>query len=182
MRMLLVVAVGLSLAACGQESDPQAEKLAKVQAELAAAKAETATLKAQVAATAGPDPDPSLVAAEPAPPSPAPISAKDMGRVCRASIGAIMGRDPAIISAKTVSDGLVETKYTRDDGTVWKNQCRFEQGRVVWRTVDAFGPGSGLGRWRNEDEILFRIEANGRIWIKQSMSGSLISEETVTVR
>jgi hypothetical protein len=180
MRTLVVIAVGLSLAACGQESDPQAEKLARVQAELDAAKEETAKLKAQVAASEGVQPKPT--AAEPATSAPAPISAKDMGRVCRASIGAIMGRDPAIISAKSVAEDLVETKYTRDDGTVWKNQCRFEPGRIVWRTVDAFGPGSGLGRWRDEDEILFRVEGDGRVWIKHSMSGSLIGEETVTVR
>lgn len=181
MRMLLVVAVGLSLAACGQESDPQAEKLAKVQAELAAAKAETAKLQAQVAATEGPDPSPALAAA-PATAPPTQISAKDMGRVCRAAIGAVMGRDPAIIKVTSVSGTIVQTRYTRDDGAVWKNQCRVEDGEVVWASVDAFGAGSGIGRWRDEDEILFRVEADNRIWIKQSMSGSLISEESYTVR
>jgi hypothetical protein len=180
MRSLVVIAVGLSLAACAQESDPQAEKLARVQAELDAAKEQTAKPKAQVAASQGVQPEPT--AAEPATSGPAAISAKDMGRVCRASIGAIMGRNPAIISAKIVAEDLVETKYTRDDGTVWKNQCRFEPGRIVWRTVDAFGPGSGLGRWRDEDELLFRIESGDRIWVRLSMSGSLLSEESYTVR
>lgn len=72
-----------------------------------------------------------------------------------------MARDPANIRLDSVSDGIAQVSYTRvEDGKVWKNRCRIEGDRVIWGTIDADGPGTGFGRWREDpaDEVItFRI-------------------------
>jgi hypothetical protein len=93
----------------------------------------------------------------PAPPSVASLSDNDLGRVCRAAVAALNGRDPAIIKVERVGGGIAHVGYVRpNDGKAWKNQCRVEGDRVVWASVDLNGPGSGPGRWRTdtEDEVV----------------------------
>lgn len=51
------------------------------------------------------------------------ISASAMGRVCRATIAALIVRSPSIIKVTKIDGSIVHTRYTRGDGTVWKNQC-----------------------------------------------------------
>lgn len=85
------------------------------------------------------------------------LSDNDLGRVCRAAVAALNGRDPAIIKVENVADGIAYVRYARPtDGRVWKNRCRVEGNRVVWASVDLNGPGSGPGRWRTdaEDEVV----------------------------
>lgn len=109
------------------------------------------------------------------------LSKAEKGRVCRAAIAAVMGRDPSIIQVTSTSGDIVQTRYTRDDGTVWKNQCRVEDGRVIWAAVDVNGPGTGPGRWRDEDELLFTI-SGPNIRIQQSMMGEPVSDDTFAVQ
>lgn len=102
------------------------------------------------------------------------------GKVCRAAIAAVMGRDPSIIRVTANEGGIVDTRYTRDDGTVWKNRCRVEPGRVVWAAIDVNGPGTGAGRWRTEDEITFTADGS-QITVSQSMMGESLGTETYTI-
>jgi hypothetical protein len=78
-------------------------------------------------------------------------------QVCRATIAAVMRRDPAIIRvARTTDEGVVYVTYARpDDGTVWTQRCRFEGAKVIWAT--------STGRWRThpaEDVITFSSTAS----------------------
>ena len=108
------------------------------------------------------------------------LSQSDKGRICRAAVASINGRDPGIIQVTRTDGNIVQTRYTRDDGTVWKHQCRIEAGRVVWAAIDVNGPGTGPGRWRNEDEILYSLDGD-KIHIRQSEMGELIADDTFTV-
>jgi hypothetical protein len=61
-----------------------------------------------------------------------------------------MGRDVNTISVTRFRDGETDVEYIRpDDQSVWKIRCKVEGDRVIWRGIDSFGPGSGLGRWRD---------------------------------
>ena len=67
--------------------------------------------------------EPSAVESAPAPV--AEIRASDLGRVCRAAVAALNGRDPTIIKVERVESGVAHVGYVRpNDGKVWKNQCR----------------------------------------------------------
>ncbi len=73
------------------------------------------------------------------------VAPSDQARVCRAAIGSVMGRDPAIIRASVDSDGLVRVEYIRpDDRKLFAYKCRLEGTRVVWGNAD--------GRWRNDSQ------------------------------
>lgn len=108
------------------------------------------------------------------------MSEADMGRACRGAIASINGRDPGIIKVTRTAGNLIRTRYTRDDGTVWQNECEVGSGNLRWRTWDGNGPGSGPGRWRTEDEILFTITGD-KVHVRQSMEGELISEDDFTI-
>ena len=61
--------------------------------------------------------------------------------VCRATIAAIMGREPDTIKVTKFVSGIVYTSYLRpNDGTRWSNRCRIDGNRVIWAT--------DTGRWR----------------------------------
>lgn len=98
------------------------------------------------------------------------------GKVCRAAIANVMGRDPSIIRVLNNSGGITRVRYTRDDGTVWTNECRVNVGNVEWRAIDA----GRVGRWRTEDTIRYQISGS-RITIEQFMSGEHIDTQTYTV-
>lgn len=92
-----------------------------------------------------------------------PISDTDLARVCRATVATLNGHQPSIMRAESGSNEAVQVTYARpSDGKVWKNECRIEGDRVIWRTIDAFGPSSGPGRWRTHpaDEVI-TYELNG---------------------
>jgi len=111
-------------------------------------------------------------------------SDSDLGNICRAAVAAIMGRDIKIMKLDQVHAGIAQVSYTRpSDHTQWKNQCRVEQDRVIWRTIDAFGPGSGPGPWRSrpEDEVIrFSIDGS-RITIIQEFSDGSTSSDVLTI-
>lgn len=70
-------------------------------------------------------------------------------QICRATIGAVTGRDPRIIKVDKVVVDDIYTHYIRnDDGTVWNNKCRVDITRVYWATA--------TGRWRVHplDEVI----------------------------
>lgn len=126
--------------------------------------------------TSGPDAVAPVALAAPKPvmpePEPVALSSGDMGRVCRAAIGTVMGRDPAIIRVTSTNGNIVAVRYTRDDGTVWSSQCRVEPGKVTWAGIENGTP----GRWRNEDSITYSLDGD-RITVTESMMGT----ETYTI-
>ncbi|QGZ96518.1 hypothetical protein [Terricaulis silvestris] len=77
-------------------------------------------------------------------------SGAQVGFVCQAVVAALMGHPIEIMHVERVRDNEADVRYNRpSDGMLWRTRCKMENGSVVWRTIDAFGPGSGLGRWRN---------------------------------
>ena len=79
-----------------------------------------------------------------------PISSKDRARICRTFDADMGGYDPKIVKVVADNGSIVRTRYARpDDGKLWTTECRLDGKRIVWRPVDADGPRSGLGRWRN---------------------------------
>lgn len=82
------------------------------------------------------------------------LSRQQRGRVCRAAIAAIMGRDVATIRVDRSTSEETQVSYVRpSDGTRWRNRCRIDGDRVAWASAD---PGSS-GRWRDEETIRFAI-------------------------
>lgn len=105
------------------------------------------------------------------------LSDEQFSFVCRAIIATLMGRELEIISVDDVQNGvagrIVYLSYIRpNDGTLWKNRCMLEGGRVIWSTVDAFGPNTGFGRWRNDpvDPILTFTQSGSEVEILESYS------------
>lgn len=115
------------------------------------------------------------------PPAPVKLTEADEGRICRAAIAAINGRQPDIIKVVKRSGEIIRTRYTRDDGKVWTNECRVSGDKVEWRTFDVDGPGTGPGRWRDEDDVRFVVSGQS-ITITQHMDGDFVGKETFTVR
>ena len=67
----------------------------------------------------------------------------DQAKICRATIAALMGRNPKIIKVDKEDAGIVHVSYIRpDDGTLWEQRCRLEGARVLWATRS--------GRWRDD--------------------------------
>lgn len=130
---------------------------------------------------------PAATTPEVAAPAPSPVAAlsdADLGRVCRAAVAALNGRDPAIIKVERVEAGVAHVGYPRpDDGKVWKNDCRAEGDRVVWRAVDLDGPGSGPGRWRThpDDEIVTYAIDGDTVKVRVGYSDGSGSEEAYTI-
>lgn len=114
---------------------------------------------------------------EPVPDQPtAALSDADKGRVCRSAIASLNGRDPAIIRVISASNDIHRVRYTRDDGTVWTNECRIGNGTAEWRMVENGQP----GRWRNEDTIRFTVDGP-TISINTFMGGEPMTSDTYTV-
>ena len=113
------------------------------------------------------------------------LSSAQLGRVCRAAIAALNGHSPAIMRIESNENGLASIGYRRpSDGKLWRNQCRVSRDRVLWRTVDAFGPGSGLGRWRTDpadERVTYAISGN-RVTIAIDYGDGRPDRETFTVK
>lgn len=165
---LLLVSSALVLAACGPGETPlpttkASETAAEADARVAAY--EAARLKA-VAEYGGGGP---VMAA---------VSPDLAGRVCRATIAALMGRDPGIIRVTSNTPKHTDVRYTRDDGKAWQQRCRVEPGRVVWAGIDEAGR---VGRWRDEDQITYNVEGD-KVSVRISMDGELVNDETYTIQ
>lgn len=70
--------------------------------------------------------------------------------ICKAGIARLFQQPAATMKAERLAEGITRISYRRSsDNTLWKNDCRLEDNRIVWRAVDA-SPGSGPGRWRDD--------------------------------
>lgn len=96
-------------------------------------------------------------------------------QICRATIGALMGRDPKIIKVDKVDAGVVYVRYIRPtDGTTWNQRCRFNGTRVIWATE--------TGRWRVDpaDEVINYAATQTTLSIEQKFSDGSSSSKTYT--
>ena len=122
---------------------------------------------------------PEEVVVTPASTPPVAIGDHQLGRICRAAIGALMARDPANIGVDSVSNGIAQVSYTRvADGKVWKNRCRIQGDRVIWGVVDTNTPDSGNGGWRDAptDQVTtYRIREPNVLITQAYKSGPLES-------
>lgn len=140
------------------------------------------TASEDAAATArAPAPSMDSGAAEASPPQ---IRAADLGRVCRAAVASLNGHDPSIVKIGSNEGGLVRVEYARpSDRKVWTNECRVEGNRVAWRTIDAFGAGSGAGRWRTapaDEVVTYEIDGK-KVSITTTYPGESPSTQTYSV-
>lgn len=181
-KQIAGIGLAIVLVGCGQdhevsEAASQADAAA-AEADAAAADAIAAAMEAGAAAGAAPaaELEPEVEASEV---QAVALSGEDRGRVCRAAIASIMGRDPNIIRV-TSQDGInVRVAYTRDDGTRWAQACRVhDRGYVEWAGIER----GQQGRWRNEDDIRFEIRDGDAIHIRQSSMGELIDDDVYEVR
>jgi hypothetical protein len=101
---------------------------------------------------------------ESAPATDGSVSSED---VCRAVIGTIMGRDPAIMRIDRTASEAILLSYTRpDDGTRWSYKCRLQDGRALWGNAD--------GRWRTDPAdgtITYRV-SRGTVTVTDSETGT----------
>lgn len=105
-----------------------------------------------------------------------PAYAADIGQteICKATIAAMMGRDPQIIKLDRETEGVSFLSYVRaDDGTLWTYQCKLVGNEVHWAT-----PG---GRWRDlpeDGKVFYKVEQDrSSVTIKQVFSdGSELSD------
>lgn len=111
--------------------------------------------------------------ATPAPVTPQPVnlSTEEKHRVCRAAIAEIMGRSAQGIAIIADDGRTIRTRYTRDDGKVWTNECRVGPTKVEWRMIEA----TYEGRWRDEDTITYSINGD-TVHVRQDMNGEFVSE------
>lgn len=116
---------------------------------------------------------------------PEALSDADQARVCRAAIADMNGHPPSIVRVISQREGIARLRYRRPaDGKAWTNECRVDGDRVIWRTVDAFGPGSGLGRWRThaaDETVQFSIDGS-RVTITTTFPGEPPSAATYTMQ
>lgn len=97
-------------------------------------------------------------------------------QICKATISAVMGRDPSIIKIDSEEEGIVYLSYIRpDDGQEWKSKCKLNSQSVIWASEPD-------GRWRTDDmdtEISFSINADEKqLTIKETFSDGSSNEDT----
>lgn len=112
------------------------------------------------------------------------LSEADRGRVCRATVAGEMGKLVDIISVIKTTDKYVRVSYVReDDGVRWSNECKFDGNRVIWRTYDAFGPGTGVGPWRErpDDAMLYFSISGNTVTIKTTWTDGSQSEKSYQI-
>ena len=109
------------------------------------------------------------------------MSDADRGRVCRGSAAALNGRSYNTVKVIGTNQEYIRVQWKRpDDGKKWKQDCRFEGDKVIWRGVDAFGPGSGEGRWRTDprdETITYKLE-RGVVTITIVLDGEQMTTKT----
>jgi hypothetical protein len=99
----------------------------------------------------------------------------DQQQICRATIGAVMGRDPKIIKVSSVDSGIIHLSYLRpDDGTFWEQRCRIEGQKVIWATKS--------GRWREDpmDEVITYTATGATLTVSRKFADGSTSTKSYT--
>jgi hypothetical protein len=93
-------------------------------------------------------------------------------QICRAAIGALMMRDPGMISAREAGDLIMLSYVREDDATTWGWKCRVEGRRIQW--------GSDTGRWRThplDEKIFYEVDASGALNVEVRYSDGSATHE-----
>ena len=89
-------------------------------------------------------------------------------QICKAAVGAIMGRDPKIIAVTKNEAGVFYLHYIRaDDGSKWAYRCKLEGNKIIWA--------SDTGRWRNDpmdERITYDINGENLAIVQTFTDGS----------
>jgi hypothetical protein len=97
-------------------------------------------------------------------------------QICKAAIGAIMGRDPKMIEVVKNEAGIVHLHYVRpNDGSKWANRCKLEGNKIIWA--------SDTGRWRDhpmDETITYNINGQN-LEIVQTFTDGSTSQESYQV-
>ena len=100
-------------------------------------------------------------------------------QICKAAIAAMMGRDTATMTARTVGQE-VALSYVRADGTTWKYKCKLDANLVLW--------GSDTGRWRthaNDERVYFKVTGSAgapRLEVEQKFGDGSSSRKSFAAR
>ncbi len=80
--------------------------------------------------------------------TPVKYADRDLIRICKASAAFRNGRSVAGIQAKVTEEQQVRLNYIRDsDGKAFRYDCLVKGNVVLFRMIDAAGPGTGPGIW-----------------------------------
>jgi hypothetical protein len=142
MKKAGIIAVALVLSACSEPApQPRPQEARPSAADLAKADADMGVVPSKMEPTK-------------------PLTPGETASVCKAAIAELFGHSPKIMKVASISDGIVRVSYRRpDDGKLFKNDCRLQGNRIMWRGFD-ISPGSGPGRWRNnpaDEALTFKI-------------------------
>jgi hypothetical protein len=96
-------------------------------------------------------------------------------QICKAAIGTLMGRDPAIIKVTKSVAGVVFLQYIRpNDKSTWAYRCMLHGSEVIWATEPN-------GRWRidpMDDLVTYEIK-NERLTVTEKfVNGSRSNEKS----
>ena len=100
----------------------------------------------------------------------------NQAKICKAAIGAMMNRDPAIISVDSEIDGTTFLSYIRQtDNTRWNQKCKLSGKFVMW--------GTATGRWRDnpaDERISYEITSSSVV-IRQQFSDGGITQKSYEI-
>lgn len=92
----------------------------------------------------------------------------NQSQICRATIAALMGRDPQIIKVDSDSGGITSLSYRRaSDGSYWSHRCKVMGQTVIWATKE--------GRWRDhplDEKVSFEQKGENLIIRQRHFDGS----------
>ncbi len=102
---------------------------------------------------------------------------KVLGKVCKAAVASIFGRDHRIMKLDKTADGVAYVHYIRpDDNSRWAVKCKLDEGRVIWASNNA----DNSKRWRTDpldDVVKYSIEDTTLTITQEYTDGSSSNDE-----
>jgi len=99
-------------------------------------------------------------------------------RVCQIGQGFRVSREPDTIQTKATPDGLARLTYTRDDGQLFRYDCKIDGSVLRFRMIDEAGQGTGPGMWSgNGSQTTYQI-SSGKITIQDVFSDGSSDQKT----
>ena len=112
----------------------------------------------------------SLLSAAPVSLAGAPVFTEQ--QICKAAVGAIMGRDPKTMKVTKSEAGIVYLYYVRpDDSSKWAYRCKLEGSKIFWA--------SETGRWRTDpadETITYKVNGSTLDIVQAFTDGSASTE------
>lgn len=111
--------------------------------------------------------------------TPTKYTDRDLIRICKGGAAFRNGRSVAGIRAKVTEEQQVRLDYRRDvDGKSFKYDCLVEGNVVLFRMIDAAGPGTGPGIWSGSgSKTTFKLNPESIDFIDDFLDGSSDTEQ-----